>query len=474
MHADFHVLLFLLALLLGVSPGLEAHGQPRSLDYSAFSTLQGAVGGNIPFWHYANSRGQFRRRSTADWVSGASLALPFHGKGGLDMSLGGKAVSRVSDGTDTVHLLHLYGKMQYQGVRLNVGRFPETIGATRPTLSSGAMIVSRNAPPVTKIKLFTPDYLDVPLTGGHIQVRGRWSDGMLSSDRTIERALLHQKTFYLKFNVGPLSGSGGLIQNTIWGGEDQSSELTDYLHLLVGSRAGTEQDPNTVASYDFALQYALEDWQLRVSRLFYLEDAVSMRFRSPWDGMWGLSLHRTDGHGWIDDVLYEHINTIQQDALPGAPRGRADYYDHSDYESGWTYEGTVLGTPLFVFDPVQGRITNNMVIAHHLGVSGAPTRRLEYKLRITYSRNYGVCEDRIVAGTCFITTQRADPPRQNVRSRGEFREDQYSVFGEVRYRLSKAPILRIVGSVAADVGKFYGKRWGLRIGLQWNGSTPLL
>lgn len=454
-----------------------AHAQTRSLDYRVFSTVHGAGGGTVPFWHYANTRGQVRPGSSTNWVSGAGIALPFRGGEGLDVSLGGEVVGRVSDRTNTLHFLQLYGKVQYRGLRLSVGRFPETVGATQPALSSGAMLVSRNAPPVPKLKLSTPSYLDVPLTGGHVQVRGRWSDGRLSSERTIEGALLHQKTFYLKVNVGPLAASGGLVQNTTWGGKGQSHELSDYLNVFVGNQARTERDPNrvgnTIAAYDFALQYTLNDWQLRASRLFYLEDTVSLRFRSPWDGMWGLSLRRTEGDGWVDGVLYEHVNTIQQDALPGAPRGRASYYNHFIYESGWTYEGTVLGNPLLVFSPEQNQVVNNMIIAHHLGIRGTPTPRLGYTARLTYSRNYGVCEDQIITGTCDIVASEPVPPNQEVRPRGELREDQYSVFGEVRYCLSEAPGLQLVASTAVDAGEFYGDRWGVRVGLRWSGSISV-
>jgi hypothetical protein len=477
MQVVSHHLSYLLVLLLLLGSGTAVRGQSRSLDYGAFSTVQGAVGGSTPFWHYANTRGQFRPGATADWVSGASVVMPFRKGKKLDVSIGAETVGRVSDATNTLHFLRLYGKVQYRGLRLNVGRFSETIGATQPSLSMGSMMVSRNAPPVPKIKLFTPSYVDAPFTSGHLQVRGRWSDGLLSADRTVERARLHQKTLYLKINVGPLAGSGGLVQNTIWGGKGQSNELIDYLHLFVGSQAGTEQDSNrvgnTVAAYNFALQYIMDDWRLQATRLFYLEDSVSMRFRSPWDGMWSLGFRRTNERGWINGVLYEHVNTIKQDAPPGVPRGRASYYNHFIFESGWTYEGTVLGNPLIVFSPTEDQVVNNMIVAHHLGVRGAPADGLGYTVRLTYSRNYGICEDRIVTGKCNIGAYDPIPPNQEVRPRGKLREDQYSLFGEIRYRLSGAPSLQLVGSVAADVGESYGTRWGLRIGLRWDGSVSL-
>jgi hypothetical protein len=374
-------------------------------------------------------------------------------------------------------VLRLYGKAQYRGVRLSVGRFSETIGLNGGPLSMGSMMMSRNAPPLPKVKLFAPDFLDVPLTAGHLQIRGRWSDGQLGANRSVERPLLHQKSFYLRVNVADVSAIGGVVQNTIWGGTEQSQEFRDYLNVFVGSQEGTENDPNrvgnSIAAYDFALRYLLDGWRLQASRLFYLEDTVSTRFRSPWDGMWGLRLRRAGGDGWIDGVLYQHMNTIQQDAVPGAPPGRAGYYTHFLYRSGWTYQGAVLGNPLIVFDNEQNLAVNNMIIAHHLGVNGTATERLRYAVRLTYSRNYGVCADQIVRGTCRVTSTQPAPPNQEVRPRGELRKDRYSILGEVRYRPSGVPGLQLVGSVAADAGAFRGGHWGLAVGVRWNGSTPL-
>lgn len=465
-------------LFLGIlgSSG-SARAQLRPLDYSVTTSVQGAIHGTTPFWHYANTRGRYRAGSRANWVSGASLRLPFRGDAGLDASLGAEAVSRISEADNTLHLLHLYGKLQYRGFRLSVGRFPETIGLNGKKLSMGSLMVSRNAPPVPKIKLFTPEFLDVPFTDGHVQFRARWSDGRLGADRTIKSPLLHQKSFYLKFRINDFAVTGGAVQNTMWGGAGQSQELRDYTKVLLGSQAGVGADSNrvgnSIGAYDFALQYGLENWTLRAYRLFYLEDTVSLRFRSPWDGMWGLGIRRTKGNGWINGVLYEHMNTIQQDAIPGAPSGRASYYNHFIYESGWTYEDTVLGNPLFVFDPDRGLVVNNMVIAHHVGVTGAPMPRLEYTAGFTYSRNYGICEDQILSGTCEVLSYRPAPPNQDVRPRGELREDQYSLLAEVRYLLSEGYGLQFIGSTAFDFGSFYDERWGLKVGLQWDGSIQL-
>lgn len=468
--------LCILALTLALLGDLGTAVRAQPLNYHAFSTLRGSPDGTLPFWHYANTRGQFRRGSTTNWLSGAGLTLPFQRVGQFQVSAGTEVIGRLSDASNSLHLHTLYGTVQHRGVRLSVGRFSDTIGLGWDDLSMGSMMVSRNAPPVPMMKLFTPDFLDVPWTHGHVQVRGRWSDGQLGAERVVESALLHQKTFYLKFNVADVSAIGGLVQNTVWGGTGRPTGWNDYVRVVSGSLEGTKVDQNrtgnTIAAYDFALQYDFTDWRLQATRLFYLEDTVSMQFRSPWDGVWSLGIRRQTGRGWVNSVLYEHMNTIQQDALPGAPRGRAGYYGHFVYESGWTYQGTVLGTPLLVFDPETNQMENNMVIAHHVGLNGTPTKRLGYQFRVTYSRNYGVCEDQIITGTCEVLADRPAPPDQTVRPRGELRKDQYSVLGRVRYRLPGEHNLQVFGSLAIDMGEYYDNRVGGSIGLRWNGTLP--
>jgi hypothetical protein len=464
----------LLAAALGPGPAL---GQSRPLDYRLTAAAQGAPAGT-PFWQYAHTRGRYRPGSTLNGVMGAALRLPFRGGDGLDWSVGAEAVGRLSDATNTGHLLQLYGRLQYRGLRLSVGRFSDRMGLNPPTLSLGSMTVSRNAPPVPRVMVSAPSFLDVPGTGGHLQVRGRWSDGRLGADRAVDAPYLHQKAFYVRGVAGPVSVVAGVEHNAIWGGEGQSHTLTDYLRLVGGSQAGTESDANrvgnSVAAYDLALRYAPGDWQIQGYRQFYLEDTVSMRLRSPWDGLWGLSLRQTDGRSGLDRVVYEFVNTIQQDALAGAPPGRASYYNHFIYQSGWTYEDAVLGSPLMVFAPGRNEVVNNMVVAHHLGLGGAPTARFDYAVRLTYSRNYGVCEDQIITGTCRVTSTKPPPPDQEVRARETLREDQYAVGLKISYLLSPDYGLHFVGSTAADVGALYDDRWGLRLGLLWTGSVPTL
>lgn len=469
------VLAFFLSALFSFGTAVPVQGQPRPVQYGVSTAVQGGIGGSIPFWQYANTRGRLRPGSQTNWLSEAGVTLPLLEREKFDVSAGATAVGRVSDATNTLHLAEVYGKMQYRGVRLSIGRFPETIGLGRRSLSVGPMMVSRNAPHVPKIKIATPNFLQIPFTGGHVQFRARWSDGQLGPGRDEASALLHQKTLYLKINVASIEAIGGFVQNTVWNGEDRSPEFSDYLNYVVLGRPADSGYTvrggagNSVAAYDFMARYATDDWRIQLRRLFYLEDSVSMRFRSPWDGIWGLDVYRTNGSGWIDGLVYEHVYTIQQDALPGAPRGRIGYYDHGTYASGWTYKGTVLGNPLIRYDSQQQEIVNNMVVAHHLGIEGTLSPRLDYSFRFTYSRNYGVCEDQIITGTCRVLSYEPPPPNQETRPRGELRTDKYSLSTTLRYLLPRPSELHLVASAGADLGAQYGNRWGVQLGFEWTG-----
>ena len=233
----------------------------------------------------------------------------------------------------------------------------------------------------------------------------------------------------------------------------------------------------------------MRTWTLSAYRQFYMEDWVGLLFRSPWDGLWGIDIERGGRH-WVSDVVYEFMNTIQQDALPGLPEGRAGYYTHSTYRSGWTYQGNVLGNPLIrnpgfraIDSNLQVReeadaITpspNTMVIAHHLGLRGQLTARTKYKARFTYSRNYGICQDQIISGqgACSIGSGDEVPSDLQRIPRSQLRQDQYATHLGVRYLLSETYGMRLSSSVAVDWGEFDGTQIGVMLGLQWDGTVSL-
>ncbi|MGF1671269.1 MAG: capsule assembly Wzi family protein, partial [Balneolaceae bacterium] len=299
--------------------------EDRPVSYKISTSLYGSRSGT-PYWHYANTSGRIRSGSTVNSLSSAALSMPFReNDNSFDFSAGAELVSRFSDNGETVHFQQLYGSFELGAVRLSIGRFYQTLGMNMAGLSSGSMIQSQNATPVPKISLEMTRFVNLPLTNGIVQFRGHYSDGKLESNRFVESPFLHQKSFYLKFNISKAEIITGALHNVTWGGTDPergrlSKGFGDYLRVVFlqsadpGSEAPLSEQlnklGNVVAAFDFAFRYNFERFQLTGYRLIYLEDDESLQAKNFLDGVFGLGLRRKDGRGIINGFLYEHINTI--------------------------------------------------------------------------------------------------------------------------------------------------------------------
>ena len=484
-------LLFWGACMLLSAKAQETQGEATvPLIYTAYTTGQGALHGGTPLWHHANTYGRVQNDSQTNWLSGFTIEMPHQQLRFVDVTSGLELTSRVSDAGNSTHFSQIYGSLQYQGVRFRIGRFKHTLGGHGGAISMGSMMTSGNATPVPKIELSTPLFFNIPLSNGRLQAKIYWSEGKLESNRHIPSARLHQKALHLRALIGNVKLVGGLIQSLQWGGDGRPNGFSQYQDILFNPKGGGGE--NTVAIYEVGAEVDSDVWEFRVHRQFFLEDWIGLLLRSPWDGIWSFEARReSDSQMWMEGVLYEFMNTIQQDALPGLPEGRVGYYTHHTYRSGWTYHGNTIGNPLIRnpgfrslsqtnFQTREGVADiqpspNTMVIAHHLGLRGQPTARTEYEARFTYSRNYGVCQDQIVSGqgACFIGSGNEIPPDLETIPRSQLRQDQYATMLNVRYLLSEAYGMRLRSSVAVDWGEFDGTQIGVMLGLQWDGTVNL-
>ena len=480
----FVAVLILVGVLPQTSTGQNAHAS--LLRYEIETASQAALYGATPFWQYANTYGRRESGSRFNSTTEIQVLMPYRAWGPVDVRAGAALTSRLSDTPNTAHFSELYGAVRYRGVRLRIGRFRHTIGGNGDALSLGSMVVSRNATPVPKIELSTPSFVAFPFSDGRLRIRAYWSEGQLGANRHIPQARLHQKSLHVRAVGNRFHLTAGVTQNLQWGGGSRPASWGRYQDILFNLKGGTGE--NTTAAYDVGAAVDLDTWQVRAYRQFYMEDWVGLLFRSPWDGLWGIDIERSGRH-WVSDVVYEFMNTIQQDALPGYPEGRAGYYSHSTYRSGWTYQGNVLGNPL-IRNPGFRAVNNNlqireeteaimpspntMVIAHHLGLRGQPTPRTEYEARFTYSRNYGICQDQIISGlgACSIGSDGEMPENLQRIPRSALRQDQYATHLDVRYLLSGTHGLRLRSAMAIDWGAFDGSNVGILVGLRWAGALP--
>jgi len=461
---------FLICFLLSAT-NLNAQDDSRSpeVDLSVTSSVYGSTGANLPFWFHSNVDGKVDPNGT-NFLNEVRFSSRLLKNDNFSIAAGGNLAARLSP-ENSLHFSELYAKAQLGGFVLSIGKFPQPIGLNNHDLSVGSMTVSRNATPLPKISLSTPEFLDAPLTNGFLEYKVLYSHGWFNEERYVDDVKLHQKYLYLRFNIGRFSATGGLVHNSMWGGTHPTiGELpqgfSDYLRVITG-RSAAEGGPggevanvlgNSVASYDFAATYRFDSFTASLTRLFYLEDKVSTRFRSPWDGVWGLNLTFEDDESLLNALTYEHINTKQQDAKSFEARGRRDDYNHFLYESGWSYQQRAIGLPLVLFDSDIGEFSNNIIVGHHLGFRGRLSGELVYKTILTYTRNYG---------RNGRTIPREDFPLAPLRT------DQYSLCLSLRHSLQNIENLSVGLAAAADFGELYEDRVGLMVSVRWGNAFGL-
>lgn len=399
-----------------------------------------------PFWLHANRDGRIPLYSGNNFLffgEHHSSLLPEASR--WDLDTGFRLDSRLSDAGNMLAFTELYAHIRTRGLQLSIGRFYDTIGHTSGYLTTGSLLMSRNARQPYKLRISTPDFVPVPLTGGTVSFKIRWSEALLTDDRFVDRARIHQKYLYLKVKpVSELHLTAGIVHNLMWGGTHPEMGklhtivrdwLSDVLAQPDDAASGNVTPKgNGLGGYDFGAEYRGSSWSVGAWRLFYIEDGQSMNLRSPWDGMWGVYFDRNVRHGsrrLIEFVTYEHVNTKYQDGGGFKAIGRARFYTHRVWRDGWVHHGQVLGTPLILIDPSKAGtrdqlLVNNIVLAHHLGLAGHLGRSLSYELLGTYSRNYGICRDQTSGGSCGGSVEEPVWERDGYVPYHTLRRDRYS------------------------------------------------
>ena len=354
--------------------------------------------------------------------------------------------ARISDGYNRLGFGELYLHFRAYGWQLSAGRFHDTIGlGSDGPLTTGSMMVSRNALQPFRLRLSTPDFLPVPFTERVVWFKARWSESITTDDRFVDRARIHQKYLYLQ--VRPAEEwrlTAGIVHNLMWGGTHPElgrlhGTFRKWLNDVFAQPDREVYDNvtpfgNGLGAYEIGAEYRGRSWSAGAYRMFYIEDGESLHLPNPWDGTWiaWLDLHDpARPRRLVRYLTYEHVNTKKQDANPWSAIGRGRYYSHYVYRDGWVHHGQTLGTPLILIDPEKlvdrSRVlVNNIVLAHHLGVAGHLSDRFSYRLLATYSRNYGTCHDQTSGGGCNGTPEEPVHEREEYVPFRELRRDRYS------------------------------------------------
>lgn len=444
---------------------LLSYGQESPFDYSVELKTAVSANGELPFWLYANQWGEVDP-SGANAILNTKLSKSFFEQSERwNAEVGTELTSRYSKNS-AAFFKQLYGQIDYRALRLEVGRFEDITGNVYKPLSMGSMSFSGNATPLPKIKLSIPEYQPLPLTKGFIEIRGAWGHGWMEEGRYTSNALLIEQYGYTRIGGDlPVNLIGGIQHFAFWGGTSPSfgplpKSLNDYFNVALALGEGGEDAPVGDQQYflgdhkgywDFGAEIDLNQFHVNLYRQFILEDKDGVKFKSPQDGLYGISVER-ENVDFFKAFIWEFLYTKWQNGPikdigsggRGGIGGRDDYYNHRGYRSGWTYFDNTIGTPLFYPRGDGLGIANNRVVAHHWGLEGEFFSYLDYKTMFSYSRNYGTYFGPI------------DP-----------RLDSYSVTVSASYQPKHWNSISLTTSLAADFGELHGRNLGLMVGVTW-------
>ncbi|WP_461093246.1 capsule assembly Wzi family protein [Spirosoma gilvum] len=486
--------------LLGVSLCCGQTIKPlhfRSEVGSYFSTS-----GQTPFWLRANQYGivpsehaimTFRQSLRVDYHDTPKSRLDSLRASNRRVDWGWGAEAVLNAGYNYKVLIpEAYLKLKFgRSMEFWAGRRREIVGLVDSTLSSGSYAWSGNTLPMLKIQFALPDYIP---RKGLISFKGFYAHGWFEQDRFINNSMLHQKALYMRFGKPNwrLKLYAGINHEVMWGGNSERlptnsviknnqlpNQLSDYVDVVLARSLNTRNniDTNRISHFDqenrignhlgtvdLGFEYIGSSFSVFAYRQNIYEDGSLFYLINIQDGLNGLRIRNRRPHNpngfQIQDILVEYLFTQSQggslfiDTNP-AQRGRDNYFNHSQYQDGWSRYGLTMGTPFITPTsdsrsdlPRYGFTNNNRVAAMHLGLSGQVLDFFKFQFKASYSENLGTYET---------------PFKVPVR--------QFSSVFSVSSPLYILNGVTANASVATDIGDLYYNSVGFYVGIRKEGKS---
>lgn len=388
-----------------------------------------------------------------------------------------------------IWLQQLYGEVKYRAVFVTAGLKEYDSPLLNSRLSSGDLIESGNARPVPQLRAGFIDFVDVPFLQGWVQINGALAYGMMADDRynrdhnnrynyhLTEHALYNYKYCYFRFAPDqPLSVTAGMQSAGFFGGkstyyvggyaketEHHDVTLKSFFNMLIPVLNSGEKfaEGSTLGTWDFYVRYRLRDGtSLGAYFQWPFEDGSGIARRNKMDGLWGVE-YSAPRRGLLTGAVVEYLDTRDQSGpihfAPGdydrpdmttEATGRDNYYNNGFYNSYANY-GMSMGTPLLV-SPIYNldgypAFACNRVQAVHIGLSGALSGRLDYRLLMGWQRGLGTYdypysparEDTSVSVECLYSVDSAwSVAAQVAVDRGKLRGNNTGALVTITYKPS--------------------------------------
>ena len=251
-------------------------------------------------------------------------------------------------------------------------------------LSSGSMLISHNAQSMPKIGFITSKnikrYERVTFNFGI-------AHGIFEKNDIYTKApLLHEKFIYINIKKNDYEFGIGLVHEAIWAGEianlgNQPNKFKDFFKVFIsadGPRLPGEPHANALGNHlgiwDFYYKKQNQDKLLKLYYQHFFEDTSGFRFTNRIDGLWGVELKN-----YIPktNFLIEYLTTTDQNRTSHNDA----YYNHYQYNLGWSYKGYTLGNPFI------NHLTVQPVKVFHLGMEGEIYSNYHYRFKVARKTN---------------------------------------------------------------------------------------
>ena len=460
-----------------------------SVQYRVEMQATLSSGDHAPLWLNANKYGLSSLKTANGYVRGA-IERKLSADDGRKWGIGYGADVAVAAGfTSTLVVQQAYVEGRWLKGTLTIGAKEYPMELKNQALSSGSQTLGSNARPVPQVRLALPEYWTIPGTNNWLALKGHIAYGKTTDDgwqkdfvapqnRYTEGTLYHSKAGYLKIGPGNFTAELGLEMACQFGGTshlfengvekvyDNDGGLKAFKNAFIpGGTDATDgnfknAEGNQLGSWVARFSYDQPTWNLAVyadqffednSMMFHVNKSGDKYFWYDFkDWLLGAELKLKDVN-WLNDVVVEYMYTKYQggplyhDHTPAINEhicGRDHFYNHSLF-TGWQHWGQVMGNPLYL-SPLYNedgtiQVKNNRFLAWHLGLSGNPIERLNYRILTTWQRGYGNYH------VLFM-----DP------------EENVSLLAEASYQMPRGG-WQVKAAFGMDSGKIYGDNIGCQL-----------
>lgn len=405
-------LLFLIVIVIPINQLKGQQADTIKANHTLEVKLSTLISGkeSLPYWWIHQNSSRFSKSGSSQFFSQIQYSGNLDVWKGVDFFWDTELAANINYNVKASLIQSNIGLRSHLFI-LKVGIDEEFFGEHDHKLSFGNLVNNTNALPLPKITLSTNGWVPSPVLGKTLYYKGYIAHGWFEKERYQSGAFLHQKHFYLQSRIlqERLKVSIGLIHNAQWGGQNLNSEivqptgLRNYARVFLGGAGDSDALTtdqlnvlgNHLGTYDLSASFDFNGFIVKNYWQFLWEDRSGLVPLNWRDGLLGVELHVTE-KSIIKNVVFEIVRTNSQDAdgsyLDGVKQVVPDdFLNNGVYRSGWTYQQTIIGSPLFLKYQLpsgeQSRI-QNMINAWNFGLSG-DHKKYSYELRIRNFQNQG-------------------------------------------------------------------------------------